>query len=156
MTNLARAEAAAVAEIERYFVAAGWSDGWGLTDDEIRSAASPLFYRGATPGAAADAKVVEGSVGHTLYAVYTVLKPDLKYAGNAVHHIELTVAITIYYDDASLFDDNSGFNKYLDTLLDKLSEGLWPISGEADTAVSDGSDRAPYIHRKVIYATNTF
>lgn len=156
MTNQVRAEQAAVTEIEGAFAEAGWSDGWGLTDAQVRQAPSPLFYRGATPKTAGDAKVVLNGVGHTLYAVYTVMRSEGKYADNQLHHYDVTIAITLYYDDPHLFTEGSGFDAYLEELLSELSERLWTISGEGDTAVTPATDRAPYVYRKILYVTNTF
>lgn len=156
MTNLVRAEQAAVAEIERVFAEAGWSDGWGLTDAEVRRAPSPLFYRAATPKAAADAKVVINGVGHSLYAVYNIIDPEAKYSGNQIDHFNITVAITLYYDDAYLFTQGSGFDTFLEELLSGFSAGLWAISGEGESAAVGASDKSPYVYRKVVYITNTF
>lgn len=154
--NLVTAESAAVAAIENAFTEAGWSDGWGLTDAQVRQAPSPLFYRNATPKVAGDAKVILSSVGHTLYAVYNIMDPEGKYADNKLHHFNVTIAITLYYDDASLFNVGSGFDEFLSALLSELSDAAWIISGDAEGSVASASDKAPYIYRKVLYATNTF
>lgn len=156
MTSLIRAERIAVAEIEQAFIEAGWSDGYGMTDNEIRKAPSPLFYRNSTPVTAADAKVIKNGSGHNLYAVYNIIKPEVKYASNTVHHLEVTVAITFYYDDPYLFDEESGYDVYLEELLSQLAHSLWVVSDDGDEPVTGTSDKAPYIHRKVLYATNTF
>lgn len=156
MTNQVRAEQAAVAEIESVFSEAGWSDGWGLTDAEVRKAPSPLFYRGATPKAAADAKVIIDGVGHSIYAVYSIIKPEAKYSGNQIDHYNITVALTLYYDDAYLFAQGSGFDVFLEGLLNGFSERLWAVSGEDEGAVIGASDKSPYVYRKAVYITNTF
>ena len=66
ITDLLQAEQTLAADIEETLIEAGWSDGYGLTDDEIKKAPSPLFYHNATPQAAASSKAIVEGVGRTI------------------------------------------------------------------------------------------
>lgn len=156
MTNILRAENAAVKEIEEIFTEAGWSDGWGLTDDEVRKAPSPIFYRNETPTVASEARVEANGQKHLLYCIYNVIDTDPKYAGNHPSHFDVTLALTFYYDDPFLFHEDSGAKKFIDALLAALAERLWVISGEGETNVPPSDDRQPYINRKILFVTNNF
>lgn len=151
--NLLIAEQGIGADIEAALIEAGWSDGYGLTDDEIRQAPSPLFYHNATPQAAASSRVIVEGVGRTIYLVYTVLSPDTRYAGNKPHHINATAALTIYTDDAYAFDKGSVHAKFLSALLAELAEREYIIRTDAEGAATAATDREPYVYRKVLYAT---
>ncbi len=146
----------AIKAIEEALTEAGWSDGYALSDKEIANAPSPLFYKDATPKSAADARVVVNGVGRKLYCIYTLLKPDVKYSQNTVHHTDITVALTFYFDDAFTFADGSHHAKFLDALLDELSAEEWAISMSGDERVVSQSDHSPYMYRKVLYVSNIF
>ena len=48
--NMTAAESAAIHRIEELLTEAGWSDGWALTDEEVKETNEfPLFYRNSTP-----------------------------------------------------------------------------------------------------------
>lgn len=152
-TNILQAEQIALADIEAALVASGWSDGYALTDAQVRNAPSPLFYRNSTPRSAADSKVVIDGVGRTIYLVYSAIKPDTAYAADKPHHISATVALTIYYSDAYTFDAGSGHARFLAGLLSELADREYVISSDGEDASVAASDREPYIYRKTIYAT---
>lgn len=152
-TNLLKAEQIALKDIEDALIASGWSDGYGMTDDEVRNAPSPLFYRNSTPRSAAQSKVVIDGVGRTIYLVYSSMKPDTAYAANKPHHFSATVALTIYYSDAYTFDTGSVHARFLEGLLSELADREYVISSDGEGASAAASDREPYVYRKVIYAT---
>lgn len=158
MNNYLRAENAAVAEIERLLTEAGWSDGWGLDDDEVRNAPSPLFYRNATSAVAGEARVTEDGQTHLLYCIYNIIENHPHYAGNHPAAFDITIALTFYYDDPFLFyeAERNGFTKYLDALLDGLAESNWTLSGEGENPVPPTDDAQPYVQRKVLFVTNNF
>ncbi len=152
-TSILHAEQIALAEIEGALVASGWSDGYGMTDDDVKHAPSPIFYRNSTPRSAANSKVVTDGVGRTIYLIYSTMKPDTAYAANKPHHFSATVALTIYYSDAYTFDAGSVHARFLEELLSELAERDYVISSDGEGASVAASDREPYLYRKVIYAT---
>jgi hypothetical protein len=155
MTNIHKAEQTAIAQIEQAFIDAGWSDGWGLTDEEVRSAPSPLFYRNATPTTATEARATIDGQTHCLYAIYNIIDNAPKYAENKPTTTDVTVNLTFYYDDPSLLDSGA-FATFVEALIDELADGLWTLSGEGESAVAATDDGSPYMHRKIIFATNNF
>lgn len=152
-TNVLKAQQIALADIEDALIASGWSDGYGMTDEEVCNAPSPLFYRNSTPRAAADSKVVIDGVGRTIYLVYSAIKPDTTYAANQPYFYSPTVALTIYFSDAYTFDEGSVHAKFLEELLAQLAEREFVISSDGEGASVAASDREPYTYRRVLYAT---
>ena len=155
MINILKAEQTAIAQIEQAFANAGWSDGWGLSDDEVRNAPGPLFYRNATPTTATEARATVDGQTHCVYAIYNVIDNAPQYSENKPTTTDITVNLTFYYDDPSFFD-RGAFVKYMEALLDELADGLWTLSGEGEGAVPATDDGGPYLHRKIIFATNNF
>lgn len=156
MDNIVRAENAAVAEIERIFKAAGWSDGWGLTDDEVRRACSPLFYRNATSQVAEEARPLANGQAENLYCIYNLTPSDPKYSGNRPYGFDITVCLTFYYSDPFLFDGESELSRFVTELMCKLAENLWIITGEGEQPVHTTENHHAYTNRKLIFATNYF
>ena len=152
-TNLLSAEQCIIKEIEDALTAAGWTDGYNMTDEQIKKSASPIFYHDVSPRAASDSKVVIDGVGRTLYLVYSYLKPEISFSGNKPHHINSSVALTIYYTDAYTFFEGSAHAKYLSRLLEELSEKEFIVTTENNAAITSASDREPYIYRKIFYAS---
>ena len=154
--RIMKPQQSAIKAIEEALTESGWSDGYALSDKDIENAPSPIFYKDATPKSAADARVVVDGVGRKLYCIYSLLKPDAKYSQNTVHHTEITVAFTFYFDDPFTFADGSPHAKFLDALIDELSDEEWAISMSGDERVTSQSDHSPYMYRKILYATNIF
>lgn len=158
MNNYLRAENAAINEIENLLKEAGWSDGWGLTDDEVRNAPSPVFYRNSAPVVASEARVKEDEQIHALYCIYNIIETHPNYTGNKPSNFDITIALTFYYDDPFLFTEatENGFTKFVDGLLDGLAENNWTLSGEGEHPVPSADDALPYVNRKVLFVTNNF
>lgn len=158
MNNLLRAENAAIKEIETALIESGWSDGWELTDEDVRAAANPLFYRNSTSTAASEARVKAKGQTHSLYCIYNVIETKSNYAGDKPVHFDVTIALTFYYDDPFLFqeDDKNEFIPYIEGLLDALADDLWTISGEGESSVPSTDDARVYSNRKVLFVTNNF
>ena len=161
--NIIRAENMAVRSLEALFARAGWADGWELTDDEVRAAQNPLFYRNSTGAVAAEAKVKKDGQTHTLFCVYNISGTQLKYADNKPRSADVTIALTFYYDDAFLFYDGDGnghsesvFLPYMESLLSELAEELWVIGGDGEIPVLPADDAQPYLNKKVLYIKNHF
>ena len=94
MTNILKAEQTAIAQIEQAFANGGWSDGWGLSDDEVRNAPGPLFYRNATPTTATEARATIDGQTHCVYAIYNIIDNAPKYAENKPTTTDITVNLT--------------------------------------------------------------
>lgn len=156
MNNIIHAENAAVAAIEKIFEQAGWSDGWGLTDDEVRNAPSPLFYRNATSQVAEEARPVMNGQAQSLYCIYNIAPTDPKYSGNRPYGFEVTICLTFYYSDPFLFHEESEANPFICSLMHELTEKLWIITGEGEQPVPPTENRQAYTNRKLIFVTNYF
>lgn len=156
INSILDAENTAVKQIEEIFVNAGWSDGWALRDEEVRSAQEPLFYRNSTPVVASESKVTKKGQTHSLYCIYNISESKIHYANDKPHHFTVTIALTFYYDDPFIFFDNSPHKEYLDALLSELSEKLWIISADSEGGVPSLDNQESYANRKLIFATNTF
>lgn len=154
MSNILQAENFTVSQLEEIFKEAGWSDGWQLTDEEVRNAPSPLFYRNSTPSVAAESKITLEGQTHSLYCIYNVSDPHSDYADNQPHHFAVTMALTFYFDDAFVFHENSPFNKFLSALLEELAKRLWVISSDGESKASSLSEEEAYANRKLLFATN--
>ncbi len=157
--NVIKAENAAVKAIETAFINAGWSDGWGLTDDEVRAAPSPLFYRNETPAVASEARATVDGQTHSVYCIYNIIETKPNHAGNRPSNFDVTVALTFYYDDPFLFfsdEKESPFGKFAEVLMDELADGLWTISSEGESSVPATEDGQTYTNRKILFVKNNF
>lgn len=155
MTTL-RAQQLAISEIEQAFEDAGWSDGNIMSAAQVRSATNPLYYKNATPEAAAEATVVVDGVGRKIYCIYTLLKPRVSNSANKCHHVEITIALAIYFDDPYTLSENSKHYPFIDALMNELAVDDWIISSDGDDVITNQSEHSPYMYRKTIYATNVF
>lgn len=155
MTNLQDAEKSAIAKIEQALINAGWSDGWSLSDDEVRNAPSPIFYRNYTSAVAGEARVSIDGQTHNAYVIYNIIANDPNYAENKPFFTSITVCLTFYYDEAHLFDSEQ-FAPFMKTLMNELADDLWVLSGEGESAVPATDDGKAYINRKIVFATNNF
>lgn len=154
ITNALAAENAAAAELEDLLKGAGWSDGWGLEDDEVRRADKPLFYKNFTSSAAEEARIVIDGQMHNIYAVYRVFDIETVFSGNQPHHFVVRLAISIYYDDPALLVGT--FSGFVEAALTSLTNSRWSVNVEGDDTTTLGSDSQPYGCRKTLFAEKAF
>jgi hypothetical protein len=157
-TNIISAETEAITKLEAIFKAAGWADGWNLTDAEVRKSDKPLFYRNSSSSVATEAKVSFATGTHTLYCIYRLIDTVTNYSENHPHNFAITIALTFYYDDAFIFLD-AGENPFTKLLLDVI-EGLdneeWAVNQEAEESVTSADNANTFLNRKILFATNIF
>lgn len=160
--SLQSAKNRAIAQIEAIFEQSGWSDGWGLNDDEVRAAPSPLFYRNEAPVVAEESKVQIEGQSHRLYCIYNVSEVKPNYAGNRPSSYDITIALTFYFDDPFLFYETGNaqtqnpFKTFAEALLEELADDLWAISSDGEGSVPSGEDGKPYTNREILFVTNNF
>jgi len=161
--NMSAAESAAIHRIEELRAEAGWSDGWALTDEEVKETNEfPLFYRNSTPTVAPEAKVKKDGQTHSLYCIYNIIDTDPKYAGNKPLTHNVSIALTFYYDDPFLFyqDENTEtenpFAPYIEALLENLADDLWAISSGGEGPVPSAESGSAYSNRKILFVQKIY
>lgn len=162
--NMTAAESAAIHRIEELLTEAGWSDGWALTDEEVKETNEfPLFYRNSTPTVAPEAKITKDGQTHSLYCIYNIVDTDPKYAGNKPLTHSVSIALTFYYDDPFLFyqDDTTAgaenpFAPYLEALLENLADDLWAISSGGEGPVPAAESGSAYSNRKILFVQKIY
>lgn len=158
-SELLRAENRAIDELEHILLRAGWADGWELTDDEVRKAISPLFYRNQTSTVAEEARVTIDGQTHSLYVIYSMADTNPLYSGNKPYRTDVSIALTFYYDDPFLFYEghsSSPFAKFVDLLLAEFETNAWSVYGEGESQIPSGDDSKTYTNRKVLFVTKNF
>jgi hypothetical protein len=157
-TNILSAETEATTRLETIFKEAGWADGWGLTDNEVRKSTKPLFYRNNASVVATESKVSYPTGTHTLYCIYRLIDAVSNYSGNKPHNFEITIALTFYYDDSFLFLEagENPFTKLLLDIIECLNNEGWAISQEAEESVSSADNADIFLNRKILFVTNIF
>ena len=116
----------ATIDFETMLKAAGWADGYALTDSEIQSATA-LFWRNYTPPNAASKSV---------RLRYQLTDDIIDGADNKAVYGDIYINIAIFYDDPYFFNTST----LLSNLETQLETNLWEIeygtelTGEAEEA----------------------
>lgn len=156
MSNILTIENRAIEELETIFANAGWSDGWALTDEQVRSATEPLYYRNATSAVASEAKVKREDQIRKLYAIYSLMDTDDKSADDRPFIHEPSIAIHFYYDDAFIWHKNSPFNDFLHALIEELEADGWSVSLDGEQGIASADNAQPYITRKTLVVSKLY
>jgi hypothetical protein len=117
----------AITEFEAILTAAGYADGYGLTDKQVSEATNPLFWRNSVPSVGAE---------KPLYLCFVLTDDGTAQADNKTVFGTVYIDIAIYYSDPYAFHSSDGVpSTTLKALEEGLENALWALEWDDEETI---------------------